>query len=1003
MLEIKNLTKVYRPKSGVPTTALDNVNIKFEEKGMVFILGKSGSGKSTLLNLIGGLDSITSGEIIIKGKSSANFSQSDFDSYRNTFIGFIFQEYNILPEFTVGKNIGLALELQGKRADGESINNILHQVDMIGYEHRKPAELSGGQKQRIAIARALIKDPEIIMADEPTGALDSNTGRQVLETLKRLSQTKLVIVVSHDREYAEIFGDRIVEFADGKVIGDIKKYHAQGNVVSAGVNIVDNKIIQIKQGHKLSQPEKNAVIEFLESAPNGLIISKDDRSNKDFRKVARIDDNGNKECFSATTEKNISIKEYNENDFKLIRSRLPFKHSLKMGASSLKSKPVRLVFTILLSAIAFALFGLADTLGAYNKYTTTYTSMLESDINYASFVKKVGREESDYTYWQNTNMSDADYQKIKEKFPDYSFDKVYGDTSLDYSYNVFGHSNNNYGLYYIRNNRGGSLSFEGFIEMPENGFTSRGYTLIGNYPANNNEIVISQYIYNTFKDFGYCADPILEPTKKITITKEDDLINQTITVNKKVYTICGIVDTKFNEARYSEYKTPLTSASWVDMMVPMELSETMPYSYHAMMFVREGYKAANSSAFKKSVSSFYISGYQPNIVAKFDEVKSKVTFFDSTKTSLADDEIIVTLPALSQFFDWENFNNYENSFSYGLDGFIKSKIAVIYDDYIKDDYEAVLTASGISFGDIYLYLGSDNYCSYALQYYNNPYYNPAVPAPNFTIPGYTYEDLINKYYSEYLIKYVQDILMVKSLNTTLEDYSKSYQTSYIKIVGVYNEILDTSYRYDDYHANYGIILNSNLYITLLGDGDIQCVITSLKGNRASDMELIKFSYQENDLVRYSLNNAVAGLLDSVSSMIEIMSKAFLYIGIGFAAFAMLMMLNFIAVSISYKKREIGILRAIGAKSSDVFGIFFTESAIIALISFVLASILTLIGCLLVNILVRTEMNLLLTLFNYGIRQIALVFAVSIFTAFIASFLPVYRIATKKPIDSIKNG
>ena len=186
MLEIRKLTKIYKSKTGESVKALDNVSIAFPESGMVFILGKSGSGKSTLLNIMGGLDSYDNGEFIIKGKSSKDFGGSDFDAYRNTFIGFIFQEYNILDDFTVGANIGLALELQGKKATNEKISAILSQVDLLNYAKRKPNELSGGQKQRVAIARALVKEPQIIMADEPTGALDSNTGKQIFDTLKEL-------------------------------------------------------------------------------------------------------------------------------------------------------------------------------------------------------------------------------------------------------------------------------------------------------------------------------------------------------------------------------------------------------------------------------------------------------------------------------------------------------------------------------------------------------------------------------------------------------------------------------------------------------------------------------------------------------------------------------------------------------------------------------------------------------------------------------------------------
>ncbi|MBO4726537.1 MAG: ATP-binding cassette domain-containing protein, partial [Clostridia bacterium] len=152
MLEIKNLTKIYQSKKMEPVRALDNISLSFSDTGMVFLLGKSGSGKSTLLNVLGGLDKFNSGEIIIDGKSSKTFKEKDFDSYRNTYLGFIFQEYNILSEFTVEKNIEFALELQGKKADKAAVNALLEQVDLIGYGKRRPNELSGGQKQRIAIA-----------------------------------------------------------------------------------------------------------------------------------------------------------------------------------------------------------------------------------------------------------------------------------------------------------------------------------------------------------------------------------------------------------------------------------------------------------------------------------------------------------------------------------------------------------------------------------------------------------------------------------------------------------------------------------------------------------------------------------------------------------------------------------------------------------------------------------------------------------------------------------
>ena len=223
MLEVKDLVKEYRPKKGNVVRAVDGISLKFPEKGMVFILGKSGSGKSTLLNLLGGLDKYDSGEIIIKGKSSKDFSQIEFDSYRNTYLGFIFQEYNILSDFNVAQNIAIALQLQGQKATDERINEILKEVDLDGYGGRKPSELSGGQKQRVAIARALITHPQIILADEPTGALDSKTSVEVMQLLKKLNQEEgmTIIVVTHESGVANET-NKIIHIKDG-IIGQIEE------------------------------------------------------------------------------------------------------------------------------------------------------------------------------------------------------------------------------------------------------------------------------------------------------------------------------------------------------------------------------------------------------------------------------------------------------------------------------------------------------------------------------------------------------------------------------------------------------------------------------------------------------------------------------------------------------------------------------------------------------------------------------------------------------------
>ena len=218
MLETKDLVKIYKPKKGVPVTALNKISLKFPSRGMVFLLGKSGSGKSTLLNVLGGLDRYDGGEIIIKGVSSKSFKQQHFDSYRNTYVGFIFQEYNVLDEFTVGANIALAIELQGRKASDSEINGILKQVDLEGFGNRKPNELSGGQKQRVAIARALAMDPEVILFDEPTSALDPELTGEVLRVIRGLADRRMtMVIVTHEMAFARDVADRVI-FMDGGVI-----------------------------------------------------------------------------------------------------------------------------------------------------------------------------------------------------------------------------------------------------------------------------------------------------------------------------------------------------------------------------------------------------------------------------------------------------------------------------------------------------------------------------------------------------------------------------------------------------------------------------------------------------------------------------------------------------------------------------------------------------------------------------------------------------------------
>lgn len=230
MLELKRITKIYETGS-FKQTALNDITINFRKSEFVSILGPSGSGKTTLLNIIGGLDKYTSGDLIINELSTKKFNDSDWDTFRNHRVGFVFQSYNLISHQTILSNVELALTLSGvpKTERTKRAKKALEQVGLKDHVDKLPNQLSGGQMQRVAIARALVNDPEILLADEPTGALDTETSKEIMKLLKDVSKKKLVIMVTHNQELAEKYSTRIISIKDGKIINDTNAYDGKIN------------------------------------------------------------------------------------------------------------------------------------------------------------------------------------------------------------------------------------------------------------------------------------------------------------------------------------------------------------------------------------------------------------------------------------------------------------------------------------------------------------------------------------------------------------------------------------------------------------------------------------------------------------------------------------------------------------------------------------------------------------------------------------------------------
>lgn len=564
MLEIRNLYKTYKTKGGVITKALDGLNVDFPEKGLVFLLGKSGSGKSTLLNMIGGLDRPDSGEVIVKGRSSKDFTQSDFDSYRNTYIGFIFQEYNILNEFNIEQNIALALQLQGKKNDKAAVDALLKEVGLEGFNKRKPNTLSGGQKQRIAIARALIKDPEIIMADEPTGALDSVTGKQVLEILKKLSEKKLVIIVSHDQDFAEEYGDRIIELKDGKIISDKTKQYVAPETLNKNVSVVNGNIIDIKDSAELSEADFKEIYKLIKKQKGEVLISAGEANVEAAKKAVRINEDNHNKVFNETT--NVDMKEYNGEETKFIRSRMPFSRAFKMGASGLKTKPVRLVFTIFLSVVSMTLFGVASTLMLYNPSYSLAVGMENLDRTSEAIVKNYrftrAQETIDDATGETMRVSDRWESFGNDYFGKAELDdlnKNNGDKFIGVYSGASGEPyGGNYAAFYVGSPSGEARdyyspfrAFCGFSDASASWIQSKGFSVYGQQPVNENQIAISNYAFEYFKNSGSFG----------TVSSYNDIIGKQLEISmngkygRDYYKITGVYDFGPIPSKYDSLKT----------------------------------------------------------------------------------------------------------------------------------------------------------------------------------------------------------------------------------------------------------------------------------------------------------------------------------------------------------------------------------------------------------------------------------------------------------------
>jgi ABC-type lipoprotein export system ATPase subunit/ABC-type antimicrobial peptide transport system permease subunit len=943
MIELKNVNKSFFEK-----TALTNISFKLPSKGIFFVVGRSGSGKSTLLNLIGGLDKPSSGELLVNGLNTASFKDKDWDEYRNKNVGFVFQEYYLQESLSVKENLLLPLELQKKSGDKEDkVKAALKAVNLTGFEERKVITLSGGEKQRVSIARAIIKNPLMVLADEPTGALDSKSGNEVFKILQDISREKLVLVVSHDLGFAKEYGEGIIELSDGKLISN--------NIPSSLENNDENKPIKIDKQH------------------------------------------------------------------------ISFKETFLLAWHYLKEKPLRLIISILLSVTSLGLFGLFDSLASVDNLDVAANSLISSgDQNLTVGVRTIS----------HTSLSDDDISSLK-KSTGLSF---FGECSFE-TINLLDYIPTSFPNYY----------FQFFYQLISNGISSTDVSslpqsfslLAGTYPLNDNEIVLTDYQYELFHKSGFVDKNndgsfynILEPK---------DLVGKTLGPLK--YKICGVLDTDFD----MEHFKPLL--------------DFLEYNKNGNLLPSDAIEKLGSEINSKRISSFYNTVIaSPNIIESIK--KTVDAYGNNTREGLGNiysSDLALPVNALQNTAFCFGPNLYEDvakkTVLFSTDEKINDKSLVIsLSDYVETLYRAKKLESQIqvTIPKRFIYGASEDktetvnpldflsgISSLGISFVVDEHYSEAFAQKLFDINQYAESYYENKATS------VPEVIPEsdkKGIYGLFVESSYSYRSSsdqyaaslFDEITAINSDCLQHYYSvYKDTYFSYRhfsipfqkdyenskdvqtfdfllaglsfkpstMIVSQNVAKTICYEvgGYYSFLLLAMPKNTENLKKLLRIHYDnEGTSVGYYIDNYSLNQITSLTNSLFIYKNVFLPVAIISAVFSCLLLLNYLTASVADKKREIGILRALGAKKSDVISIFFLETLIISLVCFALSLVVLFTFAPLINKTLMASSGVLVTIFMPGMRQILILLALSLFVSFLSAFFPIKNIARTTPISIIRS-
>ena len=991
MLQLKNITKTYTA-AGIDVKALQNVSINFRESEFFAILGQSGSGKTTMLNIIGGLDRYTSGQLIINGTPTDRYTDGDWDTYRNHSIGFVFQSYNLIPHQSVLANVELALTLSGvsKAERRRRAAEALGKVGLSAQLHKKPNQLSGGQMQRVAIARAIVNEPDILLADEPTGALDSETSVQIMEILKEISRDRLIIMVTHNPELAAKYATRTISLSDGKIIGD-------------------------------TDPLDDSAVPASEIPTADDAKKKKAKSKKEEKGVKK-----GKRSMSIFTALSLSL-----NNLSTKRGRT----FMTSFAGSIGIIGIALIMALSNGIQLYINRVQEDTLSSYpisiQKETADFSSMISS----LSGNKENGIQHELDAVYENRIMYDLmnSMMKVETSKNNLSAFKKYLDREMDpsksttglyelaeikYSYDIdlniytkdpsgkivksdytallsemmsaMGMSSSAMSsMYQSSMSMGGGDIWTELLPGDGSLISDLIYTqydvISGRWPEAYNEIVLVVDKNNEISDVALYALG-LKSSNELTGAMQDYLSGKTNEDSGKSWSYDEIMNKEFRivaspelyiagNGEYTDMtKTDLGLESIFATGTPIKVVGILRQNEDAVSGMIGG-----SIGYTTALTEYIIDKTQSNALVisqladKTTDVLTSLPFKnENTKELSTKEKAEAAIPLISALSDAEKAELYIDIMSVPSKEYIEMSISQFIGAATRETIEAAILEQNPQYADMIKNMDDETLFSYvraALKAQLTEEYAAQMRAALGEVPINQLAEMLTKSeLSEEQYAAIYDDLAPKTVSDSTYDER-------IKMLG-YTTLDDPS--------------AINIYASTFADKDLVAEIISSYNDSANEEDKISYT----DYVKL--------LMSSITTIIDVIS----YVLIAFVAISLVVssiMIGIITyISVLERTKEIGILRSIGASKRDVSRVFNAETLIIGFLSGAIGIGVTLLLCLPINAIIRSLSGISSIGASLPVVGALILVAISMVLTLVAGLIPASVAAKKDPVTALRS-